>query len=290
MSSLYPKIKRNLLGAYAKIFLSRLQPVSQSTSTSPLSDPYGSTARLAASNVGGFNGKRILDVGCDTDGLLVSSIAQQYSDSEAIGINPRLPARSILPNCRLEPIDIRATPYPNDYFDCVLSVSAFEHILDLNLAFTEMLRILKPGGFLFSHFGPIYSASFGHHLWMAVDGKTYNYHNTILPPYCHLLMSPEALLSYCVKRLDPLLSEQIVEFVFYSTDQNRLSYDDYLRIVQQSYFEVVYFNGINCPDIDEKYLLPDLPKTLSQLRSKYPHNTEYLYDGIVMLLKKPISG
>lgn len=37
-------------------------------------------------------------------------------------------------------------PYPDKFFDAVISVSVFEHLRELDKAFDELLRVLKPGG------------------------------------------------------------------------------------------------------------------------------------------------
>jgi malonyl-CoA O-methyltransferase len=39
-----------------------------------------------------------------------------------------------------------AIKYPDSYFDCVLSVEALEHAIDIERAIKEMVRILKPDG------------------------------------------------------------------------------------------------------------------------------------------------
>jgi ubiquinone/menaquinone biosynthesis C-methylase UbiE len=41
-----------------------------------------------------------------------------------------------------------AMPYPDDHFDCLLSISAIEFIPDLESACREMRRVLRPGGVL----------------------------------------------------------------------------------------------------------------------------------------------
>lgn len=45
-----------------------------------------------------------------------------------------------------KPIDITSTPYPDNYFDAVTSLSVIEHGVDINRFFDEMHRVIKPGG------------------------------------------------------------------------------------------------------------------------------------------------
>ena len=43
--------------------------------------------------------------------------------------------------------DVRALPFPDDWFDCVVCVSCIEHItLGRDRAVAEMARVVKPGG------------------------------------------------------------------------------------------------------------------------------------------------
>lgn len=43
---------------------------------------------------------------------------------------------------------IEDMPYPDECFDAVVATDILEHVLDLNAALRELLRVLKPGGFL----------------------------------------------------------------------------------------------------------------------------------------------
>ena len=78
---------------------------------------------------------------------------------------------------------------PDKSFDLVVSWSALEHIPDPQAVFLECLRILKPGGYLFLQFGPLYYSAWGYH------------HYTVLRcPYLHLLF-PEHLIHQHAKKL-----------------------------------------------------------------------------------------
>lgn len=41
---------------------------------------------------------------------------------------------------------IEDMPYKDDYFDIIVSTDVLEHVLDLNLAIKNIMRVLKPGG------------------------------------------------------------------------------------------------------------------------------------------------
>lgn len=54
-------------------------------------------------------------------------------------------------------------PLPNSSYDFIFSFNAFEHIPDPALAMNEMVRILRPGGFIWLDFNPLYASPLGLH-------------------------------------------------------------------------------------------------------------------------------
>jgi ubiquinone/menaquinone biosynthesis C-methylase UbiE len=233
---------------------------------------------------GSFAGKKILDVGCDLEGKLITEIRNKYRPLEVVGINLAAENRELFPNCRMETGDIRGTQYSDGYFDIIVSASAFEHIHNFELAVREMHRILKPAGFIYAGFGPIWSTCYGHHMWFLHQGQLYNYWNVILPAFCHLLMTPDELFEYCRKAYNQELSEMIVSYVFHSPHQNHLFYEDYEQIIGNSRFDVLFFKGYDHRELRALYTITS--QTIDNLRHKYPRNRHFLYDGIMMLLRK----
>ena len=235
----------------------------------------------------GFEGKRVLEVGADQEGVLLKIIASKHKADEAIGINLVTEKNVLLENCMVLNGDIRKTKFADDYFDVIISSSVFEHIQNFDQAIKEMYRVLKPGGLLYSHFGPIWSTSYGHHLWMDFDSKSYNYWNFELPPFSHLLMSKEEMFEYCFQKTNNKdLSNSIVSFVFESDAQNRLMYEDYENIVKNSLFEIVFFKGYDHPILSKKYTSSNFLPEMSLLKEKYLDFNNFQYDGITLLLKK----
>jgi SAM-dependent methyltransferase len=236
---------------------------------------------------GGLTGKRVLDVGCDSGGILVYQIDRLYRPREVVGLNPIVEPRSFSATCRIEPGDVRKAAYPDGHFDVILSRSAFEHIHDMDAALAEMYRILKPGGTLYSAFGPIWSSCCGHHLWVWHRGRRYNYRNVILPPFCHLLMSEEEVFALLRKSYDEELARKLARYVFGSDEQNRLFFEDYDSAVRQSRFERLFFMGYSEPQISAKYDPLTTPALLEALKKKYPKHDNFMYEGISLLLRKP---
>lgn len=236
---------------------------------------------------GGIERKKILEVGVDQYGKIITRIIGKYKAAEAIGINLTINDKTLLNSCKVIQGDIRKTDFLDNYFDIIISSSVFEHIQNFDIAINEMYRVLKPGGFLYSHYGPIWSTSYGHHLWMSHDSKLYNYWNFILPPYCHLLMSPDELLEYCLnKTSNEELSKSIVTYVYDSQEQNRLMFEDYERIISASEFDIVFFKGYDHPILSEMYTTIEFPDTMKLLQGKFSDYSNFLYDGIIVQLRK----
>lgn len=68
--------------------------------------------------------------------------------------------------------------YRDNYFDLIVSFNAFEHIPDPELSIREAARVLKPKGYIYISFDPIWTADTGSH-----------FYHLIPYPWQHLLCS-----------------------------------------------------------------------------------------------------
>ena len=139
---------------------------------------------------------------------------------------------------------------------------------------------------LYSHFGPIWSTSYGHHLWTFHAGREFTYHDVLLPPWCHLLLTESEIRDLLARQFRSDTAAHLAAFVCHSEDQNQLFFDDYERIVAESPFETVFFKGYDAPDLAAKYPSAQSPGLLDELHRRYPERSGFLYDGITLLLRK----
>jgi ubiquinone/menaquinone biosynthesis C-methylase UbiE len=144
-------------------------------------------------------------VGCG-DGIIDLGIFLRMQPEELVGIDPfrgferlsevvsanHLPP-DVLDDPRLQfrAEDGNAIPYPDDYFDVVVSWGSLEHIAGgYRQTLHEIRRVLKNGGLLFVHPG-LYYGALGNHLGEFFDD-----------PFIHLKL-PQAELKEAVLNAQP---------------------------------------------------------------------------------------
>jgi ubiquinone/menaquinone biosynthesis C-methylase UbiE len=97
-------------------------------------------------------GERILEVGFGT-GLAFPNLHEKYKEIHGIDLTVDISAvKAVFEPLNiplfLEKGDVLKMPYKENFFDTVLLVSILEHLkpLELEQAFVEVRRVLKPGG------------------------------------------------------------------------------------------------------------------------------------------------
>jgi len=75
----------------------------------------------------------------------------------------------LVDSCSFFTMDAQQLLFRDNLFDFIFSMNAFEHIPDPGQALQEMSRVLKPGGYVFLVFNPLYFSDSGHHLAGLID-------------------------------------------------------------------------------------------------------------------------
>ena len=165
-------------------------------------------------------------------------------------------------------------------YDLIFSIATFEHIHKLPQALDKMFFALKPGGKLFTIFCPIWSAHDGHHLPEMTDkqGNNYNFANSPIPPWGHLLMTRGEMAKYLYQKIDKETADQMIYYVYQSNHINRYFTEDYFKAFELSLFtinklELIFPLNIN-NSIEE------------QLKILYPKNNHFANNGILAILEK----
>ncbi|EML6324646.1 methyltransferase domain-containing protein [Bacillus cereus] len=157
-------------------------------------------------------------------------------------------------------------PVEDNYFDYVFSSNAFEHINNLSETMQEIKRVLKPGGSLYTHFGPIWSAPDGHHLEdVEIDGKMMNFwEDYIIPHWAHLLFNEKELSHLLSKTFSKEHANKIANFVYHTKWVNRLSFEDYIQIFMESGLRLCHLETTE--QVDYPYVHPDYGISQEEIR------------------------
>lgn len=189
-------------------------------------------AELGAERVGSLD---ILDFGCGWGGETLwlagraRSVCGVDVDEKAIAQARKASAASAVGNCRFEWSCDGRLPFADASFDAVLSTDTFEHVMDLDLAFSEIARVLKPGGSLLTRFGPLFHSPHGYHLYWACQ-----------VPYAHLIFGLDAIAAMRASRggsaKQPASWREL--------GLNGRKFREYAASVERAGFEVVRFHPI----------------------------------------------
>ena len=194
---------------------------------------------MLADGAVGLKNKEVLEVG----GCVAAKEIESFSPKSwtSIDINNKRveavtsgPAASfkhsahLMNACNLE--------FADNSFDRAYSVNCFEHINGLEDAFSEMYRVLKPGGLLFTVFGPIWSSPVGHHTYVETEDGVIHFNDHIFPDWQHLLMSEEGFTAALEGKFSDDIRQQIAEYVYESDDLNRLADGEYFDLIFASGF------------------------------------------------------
>jgi SAM-dependent methyltransferase len=190
----------------------------------------------------------VLEIGSDVEGAVLKELGS-HGRRRLVGLNIDIhPAAhagrgSGVPSYEIIKGDVRRLPFKDNSVSAIISITAFEHVHDMDVALREMHRVLKPGGILYSDFGPIWSCSIGHHVFAIVDGveaRHWKPGKNPVPHYAHLLLPPDALRAAVLENpwVFPKLAEAIVRWIYEGDGVNRIFYEDYARLFEASPFKV----------------------------------------------------
>jgi SAM-dependent methyltransferase len=199
--------------------------------------PHRKYLAVAAGTVG-LRGHSVLEVG----GCSPPSILREHAPRKWTAVNMHPPsvtefneqARSLSLTEYSATLQDIAAWQPNEVYDRIYSINSFEHISNLAGAFETMYRSLRPGGYLFTLFGPIWSSDVGHHLSLSTDKGPVHFSDGLLDPWEHLTSTPEQIHAKIEKVYDTRVAERAVEFIYRYPDINRKFEHEYLAVVANS--------------------------------------------------------
>lgn len=229
----------------------------------------------------------ILEIGSDLAGNVAQNLAS-VTGCEVVGVNPspefpRLPADGQLrKSIRLLRTDGRCIPLPDNSVDGVFTVATIEHVADVEQLYSEVYRVLKPGGVLFADFAPIWSSYNGHHTYAVVDGKEARYWKAgrnPVPDFAHLLWLPDQMREFLhAGPCDDALVEPIVDWIYFGDGVNRLFLEDHIS--------ALFGSQLICERLKLKSGSPPDPVTERKLTTRYGPKVRFDVAGVEATMRK----
>jgi SAM-dependent methyltransferase len=229
-----------------------------------------------------LRGQRLLDLGAAWRGYALERAlergAREYVGVDVVIADPV----EVLDGSRrglLRAMDAEALDFPDASFDCILSVSTFEHFGDGARVLREMARVLAPGGSAFVSFEPVWTCSYGHHLHHIPDVAA------LVPPWAHLLWTPESMHAALHARWRPELSltlEQAIDWTYRDRVLNRRPLPEQRALFEQGPLRIAWLAPLRDTPSAGK---PELAAYLGRI---LPWSAEDLMTiGLSILLDKP---
>lgn len=231
--------------------------------------------------------KEIIEVG----GYFPKDIVLSQGIKKWVSVDPQIPNEINEEQYVAFKGDILNFPCKEESFDIVFSSNAFQYISNFKQTMAYLHRLLRTGGKVFSHFGPIWSSPDGNNFENLIlsDGKVINFwENNILPKWYHLLYSECELREIINKYFSSKDTDIIINFLFHSNNINRLFFNDYLEIFRSTGFKIILFKASDLLDYD---LNPTIKNSFSddeiksQLTKMYGQNNYDCRDIMVLLEK-----
>lgn len=163
-------------------------------------------------------------------GSMPTELVDRHRVAGWVAVDPgRGPVEDLGGRYRVERARAEAMPLPDAGVDAVFSSNAFQFV-DVVATLAEVRRVLRPGGLLYAHFGPIWSAVDGHQLeYVQHEGRDLVFwRDTLLPPWAHLAYDRAELTAVLASALPADLVDVLVGHVHDSATVNRLFFEDYV--------------------------------------------------------------
>jgi len=170
----------------------------------------------------------------------------------------------------------KKTPFDDNEFDAIITLSLLEHVSSLKKAFSEIKRILKPDGFFYSYFGPSWSSCVGHHLYAKPGDPLLDFTQWKMPGHIHLLCTePEIEKFYKQNGYSDTQCNEVLHWFYKAPIINRIFFDEYLLLFNYFFYIIA----------TESMYMPIPEKILNKLRKLYYPYVDFSTYGGSFLVK-----
>jgi SAM-dependent methyltransferase len=137
---------------------------------------------------GARTARRFLEIACSA-GMGSASLGRAGKAAIAVDLRRRgFDPRALEARAHLAQMDATSLGLTSASVDYAFSYNAFEHFAAPDRVLREMIRVVRPGGYIYLQFGPLYHSPWGQHAY-----------RTITVPYCQFLF-PRTVLEEFTER------------------------------------------------------------------------------------------
>lgn len=111
--------------------------------------------------------KTFLELGCN-DGMVCYSLRCREKISIGIDLRSTFDERALRRGCLFIKMDASRLGLRDGSVDFVYSFASFEHFNDPKLVLEEAIRVVKTGGYIYLHYGPLYMSHYGLHAYRSI--------------------------------------------------------------------------------------------------------------------------
>jgi SAM-dependent methyltransferase len=167
-----------------KRFSKRGREVGQQLLARPIN--YNEFHAKRAASYSDLEGRKVLIVGCNRGKDCRYFVEFGAAEVHGLDVIEQVGQEYAHPKVSYVQESAEFMSFPNDMFDLVYCFATMEHIPRIENAFSEMVRVTKPGGFIYCVAAPLWESRFGHHK------------RNIFPdhPWIHLRMAKEEIIEF----------------------------------------------------------------------------------------------
>ncbi|MEZ4515378.1 MAG: class I SAM-dependent methyltransferase [Chloroflexota bacterium] len=213
------------------------------------------------------NLQHFLDLGM-WDGM--ACYALQQMGKQTVGIDIRV--EGITPvaatsGAQFAGMDASQLGFPDDTFDFIFSYNSFEHFPEPDKVLQEATRVVRPGGYIYLNFGPLWLSARGAHQFQVIS-----------VPYCECLFTKDTLTQFAEGQ-----SIELMGF-FWMNEWPLTRYRQLWETVSSQLERVAYYETFNADHVD---LISRYPTCF---RHKTRHFDDLIVSNIEVLFRKRQVG
>lgn len=174
--------------------------------------------------------------------------------------------------------DLGQLPIASESLDLIASDAVWEHCRDMRRVLSETFRVLRPGGYAYASYGP---------MWFSFGGDHFCPRVGLQHGYAHLELAREQYIEFFQQHRseseDAQSGGRYVELDLFS----KLTTRQYLRLYQDACFELLDFRPI--VQTDAVRFARKWPDRIAAILRNHPHITadDLLITGNIVILRKP---